>query len=640
VRESGSQARRNGPIPVRPTGARTLPGAGWLEAPKGARASRLEWVYRDHHQRLYRYCTAILGDPDAAQDALQATMEAALRGLAGERRRIALVPWLYRIARNESLMALRRRSRTPIPLASDPEIRRHGDPRADVAATAEARMRLRALLADLEALPERQRSALVMRELSGLDYGEIAAALECSEGSARQTVHAARASLSGLAAGRALDCDEVRRAISAGDGRRLRSRRLRSHIRSCAACSRFHEAIDRRRADLAVLFPPLSPAAASGVLASVLEGGGAAGSGAAASGAAVLGGGPVLGAATVKTAVAVVATCALAIGGAHVRERAPQSPQGTRAPQTPSTIPVAAERPATADAVAPAGSAAPPTAPGRNRGRDGGFGGIRSSAVAAAAAQAGSSTTAAPVAADGADVTGVDVEDAASVPASSPPDPPLSAHRAATARRLRLLRALPAAARRLVQSRLRGSAALRRRARAWLAAREVSRAAEIPPDRTWARALTSGEWQLLAGRLARRKEADDETTTGVDGDRVRGGRSERRSRNRIRREPGAAPGSDQAREAGLPGRGEGASGPVPGPLRAAARRAAALRAGKARAGREGGPPGEARMPGGGEGEPDQVPRRLWTAPRRAAPLRAGEARSGGEDPPGEAEVPG
>ena len=56
-----------------------------------------------HHQELYRYCRAILGDPDDAQDALQATMVKALRSLPGEQREIALKPWLFRIAHNEAI---------------------------------------------------------------------------------------------------------------------------------------------------------------------------------------------------------------------------------------------------------------------------------------------------------------------------------------------------------------------------------------------------------------------------------------------------------------------------------------------------------------------------------------------------------
>ena len=66
-------------------------------------------LYQRHHQALYRYCRAILGNPEDAADALQNTMTAALRALPGERREIHVKPWLFRIAHNESITLLRRR---------------------------------------------------------------------------------------------------------------------------------------------------------------------------------------------------------------------------------------------------------------------------------------------------------------------------------------------------------------------------------------------------------------------------------------------------------------------------------------------------------------------------------------------------
>lgn len=56
-----------------------------------------------------------------------------------------------------------------------------------------------------------------MRELSGLSYGEIAAALGCAEGAARQTVHEARLSLGVRKEGREMNCEEVLFAIDSGE---------------------------------------------------------------------------------------------------------------------------------------------------------------------------------------------------------------------------------------------------------------------------------------------------------------------------------------------------------------------------------------------------------------------------------------
>src|SRR5204862_1936188 len=66
-------------------------------------------IFELHHQALHRYCYAIVGNEHDAADALQNTMMKALRSLPGETRDIALRPWLYRVAHNESISLLRAR---------------------------------------------------------------------------------------------------------------------------------------------------------------------------------------------------------------------------------------------------------------------------------------------------------------------------------------------------------------------------------------------------------------------------------------------------------------------------------------------------------------------------------------------------
>src|SRR4051812_35207014 len=167
-----------------------------------------ETIFRRYHQELYRFCRAILADPHEAQDALQSTMEAALRALPDEARRITLRPWLFRVAHNESITIVRRRTAVIDPAAL-PEL-----PAPDGNPQAEPRERLRQLMVDLEALPHRQRSALIMRELSGLSYPEIGHVLGSSKAAARQIVYEARLGLRDVARGRDMDCDAVRRTLS------------------------------------------------------------------------------------------------------------------------------------------------------------------------------------------------------------------------------------------------------------------------------------------------------------------------------------------------------------------------------------------------------------------------------------------
>jgi RNA polymerase sigma factor (sigma-70 family) len=249
-----------------------------------------EAIYARYHQQLYRFCLAMVGNPQDAQDALQNAMVKVLRALPGEQREIRLKPWLYRIARNESVETLRRRRDAEV---LEPEQIAGGG----VAETAEVRERLRSLLADLEHLPERQRAALVMRELAGLDFDEIGATFGSSAAVARQTLYEARLSLRQLEAGREMRCEEVMRELSDADGRVTRRREIRAHLRGCADCRAFREGITKRGEDLVAL-APLPLAVSAGLLQSALGG---------TAGAAGAAGGKAIATATVVKSVATVA---------------------------------------------------------------------------------------------------------------------------------------------------------------------------------------------------------------------------------------------------------------------------------------------------------------------------------------------
>lgn len=265
-------------------------------------------IFRRYHQPLYRYCLAILGNPEDAEDALQSTMAKALRSLPGEQRRVELKPWLYRVAHNEAIDLVRRR-RGEEPLSPE-----QTGPVAGLAEEAETRERLRRLLADLGELPERQRGALLMRELSGLGFEEIGSSLGTSAAVARQTVYEARLGLRQIGEGREMDCAAVTRALSDGDGRVLRRRDLRAHLRACPDCRRFGEEIGGRERDLAAL-SPLPAVAAAGILQGLLGGSGGGGGGVIAA----LGGGAAKsasGAAALKATATVAVVAALGTAAA------------------------------------------------------------------------------------------------------------------------------------------------------------------------------------------------------------------------------------------------------------------------------------------------------------------------------------
>ena len=195
-------------------------------------------LYDRYHQPLYRYCRSMLRNDQDAQDALQSTFAAALAALQESKRNAPFRPWLFRIAHNEAITVIRRR-RDAGPQLTDSAL----GSAASASEEADTRARVSLLMGDLAQLPERQRAALLMRELNGLSHAEISVALATSDTAAKQAIFDARTALTEFAEGRALACEEVRRKISERDGRVLRSRRVRSHLRDCSGCASFAAAI-------------------------------------------------------------------------------------------------------------------------------------------------------------------------------------------------------------------------------------------------------------------------------------------------------------------------------------------------------------------------------------------------------------
>jgi RNA polymerase sigma factor (sigma-70 family) len=140
---------------------------------------------------LVRYSTGIVG-AGRADDAVQQTFISAHDALQQTSEIHHLRSWLYRIARNASLNLLRA-VRDDVPL--DPG--HVAAPTDEPAAAFEQTERLRATLDAVRDLPERQRAALVLRELEGRSHEEIAAALGVTMGSARQHLMRARIAVRG-----------------------------------------------------------------------------------------------------------------------------------------------------------------------------------------------------------------------------------------------------------------------------------------------------------------------------------------------------------------------------------------------------------------------------------------------------------
>jgi hypothetical protein len=220
----------------------------------------------------------------------------------------------------------------------------------------EDRRRLGLLVADLGRLPDRQRAALVMRELSDLSHEEIGYALELPVSGVKQAIFDARKGLQEFEAGRAMNCDVVQRAISDCDGRALRARRLRAHLEACADCASWRDAIGSRRQMLGSLVAPIGPGSAVAILARITHlmdtGGGGVAAAVAKAAAGTAAGKAVLGAALV----------AVTAGGMAEVHRAQAHPAAGSAGRPNLAARPAARRPATSTF-----TAQPPKLPTRQR---------------------------------------------------------------------------------------------------------------------------------------------------------------------------------------------------------------------------------------------------------------------------------
>ena len=279
-------------------------------------------LYERYHQPLYRYCRSIVREDADAQDALQSAFTGALAALQRGARNAPVRPWLYRIAHNESISLLRRRKRD----AQHQPVEDAGAVASSAEDEAADRARWRRVLADLAQLPDRQRGALLLRELAGLSHEEIALSLGVSVGAAKQAIFEARQALADVEEGRTMSCEEVRRRISEGDRRVLRARRVRAHLRACSACDSFARAIPARQSDLRALAPGLPPAAAaalfSRVIGSASRHGGASVGTAATAGAVGKGVGLMAGLKPLAVAGLIAATAAGVTGLTHVLHHA------------------------------------------------------------------------------------------------------------------------------------------------------------------------------------------------------------------------------------------------------------------------------------------------------------------------------
>lgn len=141
-----------------------------------------------YREPLHRFCARVLS-PGRAEDAVQQTFINAYAAMKADEAKLNFKPWLYRIARNTSIDALRQSG------WGDEELDPDGGVSEDPESAVERRQELAGAVAALQALPERQRDAVVLRELEGRSYEDIAVRLGVTDGAVRQLLYRARSSL-------------------------------------------------------------------------------------------------------------------------------------------------------------------------------------------------------------------------------------------------------------------------------------------------------------------------------------------------------------------------------------------------------------------------------------------------------------
>jgi len=154
---------------------------------QGADARAFEAVYRRTADRVYAVCLRMSGDTDEAAELVQDVYVRAWLRLASFRGDSLFTTWLHRVAINVVLQNRRTRARRSDREVAAPDLERFG--RAARAAMPGTRIDLERTIA---ALPEKARRVLVLRDIEGYKYEEIARMTGVSLGTVKAQIHRAR----------------------------------------------------------------------------------------------------------------------------------------------------------------------------------------------------------------------------------------------------------------------------------------------------------------------------------------------------------------------------------------------------------------------------------------------------------------
>jgi RNA polymerase sigma-70 factor (ECF subfamily) len=168
-----------------------------VEAARRGNPAAFEVLVRRYSERAYRVAFRVVRDADDSRDVVQDAFVKAYRGLDSFESRSSFYTWLYRIVVNLALDRRRREQRAPS-VEWDDGAAHQIDPRgiapiAENPELATRRREVRELVArGVQGLPDGQREVLLLREVDGLSYEEIAESMRISKGTVMSRLHYAR----------------------------------------------------------------------------------------------------------------------------------------------------------------------------------------------------------------------------------------------------------------------------------------------------------------------------------------------------------------------------------------------------------------------------------------------------------------
>lgn len=154
-------------------------------------SAALEQLHTAYSSRLFAYALSMLRNREDAEDAVQTTFMNVYNAIVDGRVPRQEASWLFRITRNVCLNRIRTHQRKPSGSLEGIEVpASHG-----VEEQLDQHLHAVALRSAIERLPEQQRKAIVLRELQGASYAEIADALATTQGAVESLIFRARRQL-------------------------------------------------------------------------------------------------------------------------------------------------------------------------------------------------------------------------------------------------------------------------------------------------------------------------------------------------------------------------------------------------------------------------------------------------------------